>query len=177
MKLYPELFLTPWHAGVLLVTVLALLALIIGKYDSKTIVKHTLVSSLIAYAFLTFVLMLVMQEPMYKKETMVSALDNEYAKQEAKWNPNTGDQVALYVGAFVNEGNVELLVYAGNYDSSQPFQGDITVSLQDHDNQEVFTKTYENITLQPGEKKQIERTRTEQPMDTYRFGYETRPYK
>lgn len=68
MKLYPELFLTPWHAGVLLVTVLALLALIIGKYDSKTIVKHTLVSSLIAYAFLTFVLMLVMQEPMYKKK-------------------------------------------------------------------------------------------------------------
>lgn len=176
MKLYPELFLTPWHFVVLIAAVIAFSALIIGKYDGKTVVKNTAISALMVYVFITFILMVVMQDSMYKKETMISELDNEYTESAGKWNKDSDDDVALYVGAYRLEKQADIRVYAGNYHDSETFNGDITVVVHDHDNQEVFTKTYESVTLRPGEKKQLEQIYTEQPMDTYRFGYETRPY-
>lgn len=176
MKLYPEMFLSPWHLIVLVMVLIAFIGLMMGGYDRKTVLRSTGISALVFYFILTIPIGLVTQESLYKEETMIQGLDQRYKdKQSNDQLGEANDYVITYVGAYKNEDDADIVVYAGNYHESQTFNGHIKVYLYDHDDEEVFIKTYEGVTLKPGEKKKLESTFTSHPMNTYRFHYETQP--
>ncbi|AWP30639.1 hypothetical protein AWU65_08210 [Paenibacillus glucanolyticus] len=176
MKLYPEMFLSPWHLIVLLMVLIAFIGLIMGGYDKKTVLRSTGLSALIFYFMLTIPIGLITQESLYKEETMIQSLDQRYEDKQANGQLHgTQDYVIAYVGAYKNEDDADIVVYAGNYHATQTFSGHIRVYLYDSEDEEVFIKTYEGVTLEPGEKKKLDSTFTSHPMTTYRFHYEAQP--
>ncbi|MEK6994002.1 hypothetical protein [Paenibacillus sp. FSL K6-1566] len=176
MKLYPEMFLSPWHLIVLLFVLIAWVGLMIGRYDRKTILRSTGLTALVFYFIVTIPVGLITQDSLYKQETMLAELDQSFAEQKEKSSlMSVQDHIMVYVGAYKNDDGADILVYAGNYHSSETFTGNIKVSVYDKDKEDVFAKTYEHVTLAPGEKKELDTTYTSQPMDTYYIQYEAQP--
>ena len=173
MKLYPEMFFSVWHLAALILTLIAFIALIIGGYDRRTILKSTGSSLLIFYCIVTIPVGLITQENLHKEEKMLVALDQKYEKAKSA---GSEEKVIVHVGAFADEDDDNaLLVYAGNYHEAQSFTGSISVTVYDQNDEEVFTETYKDISLQPGEKRKIDSTFTSRPMDTYTYIFEAQP--
>ncbi|MEC0203371.1 hypothetical protein P4H39_12070 [Paenibacillus lautus] len=53
MKLYPEMFISPWHLIVIVLALIAFIGLIKGGYDRKTVLRSTGLSTLAFYFILT----------------------------------------------------------------------------------------------------------------------------
>lgn len=176
MKLYPEMFLSPWHLIVVVLALIAFIGLIKGGYDRRTVLRSTGLSTLVFYFILTIPIGLITQESLYKEETMLTDLDQNFVDKKAGSQlQSLKDYVVLHVGAYKNEDDADIVVYAGNYHESQAFNGHITLFVYDKNDEEVFTEMYRDITLAPGEKKKLDTSFTSQPMDTYRYRYETHP--
>ncbi|WP_054405343.1 hypothetical protein [Paenibacillus solani] len=176
MKLYPQMFISPWHLIVIVLALIAFIGLRIGGYDRKTVLRSTGLSTLAFYFFLTIPIGLITQDSLYKEETMLTHLDQNYEEKKADGELRSiGDYITVHAGAYRRKDKADIEVYAGNYHESQTFQGNITLFLYDKNDDEVFTEMYENITLAPGEKKKLDSTFTSQPMETYRYRYKTHP--
>ncbi|MCM3782527.1 hypothetical protein M3231_06050 [Neobacillus mesonae] len=174
MKLYPEMFFSPWHLIVVVMVFIAFIGLVVGKYDRRTILKSTGLSALVIYFIVTIPVGLIVQESSYKEEKIIEALDQEHVEQRANLNYAATDGISLYVGAFEDDDSSEIIVYAGNY-GSENFTGSINVMVSDEEFKELLNETYEDIELRPGQKKEIDSFYTTQPMDTYMFTYKTQP--
>ena len=173
MKLYPEMFLSIWHLAVPILVLIALIAMLVGGYDKRTILKSTGSSLLIFYCIVTLPVGLITQQNMYREDTMTETLDLRYEERKESLSGITdpGSYIMVHVGAFKDDESTDVLVFAGNYHESESFTGTIHVKLFDKDGQEVFTETYESVTLQPGEKKKIDKTFTSQPMEKYQYEF------
>jgi len=176
MKLYPEMFVSPWHLIVVFFALIAGVGLMIGKYDRKTVLRSTGLSALVFYFIVTIPVGLITQDSLYKQETMQTKLDQRFEELKEKSSlSSVQDHIIVYVGAYGGKEDTDILVYAGNYHSSETFTGDIKVTVYDMNEEEVFTETYEQVTLAPGEKKKLDSTYTSQPMNTYQYLYEAQP--
>lgn len=176
MKLYPEMFLSPWHLIVLLFVLIAWVGLMIGRYDRKTILRSTGLTALVFYFIVTIPVGLITQDSLYKQETMQAKLDQRFEEKKEKSSlTSLQDHIMVHVGAYGGKDDTDILVYAGNYHSSETFTGYIKVTVYDMNEEEVFTETYESVTLAPGEKEKLDTTYTSQPMDTYQYEYEAQP--
>ncbi|MGV2685821.1 hypothetical protein GNF82_15915, partial [Clostridium perfringens] len=78
MKLYPEMFISPWHLIVIVLALIAFIGLIKGGYDRKTVLRSTGLSTLAFYFILTIPIGLITQESLYKEETMLTDLDQNF---------------------------------------------------------------------------------------------------
>lgn len=174
MKLYPEMFISPWHLIVVVLVIIAFTALVIGKYDKRTILKSTGISALVIYFCVTIPIGLIVHESSYKEEMMLDELNQEHASPVHKLNAESNDEVYITVGAFKDEESAHVLVYAGNY-SNTTFDGDLEVVVFDQEMNTVFSETYEGIHLKPGAQKEIDEIYTSQPMQTFRYSYTTQP--
>lgn len=176
MKLYPEMFISPWHLIVIVLALIAFIGLIKGGYDRKTVLRSTGLSTLAFYFILTIPIGLITQESLYKEETMLTDLDQNFEDKKAGSELQSfEDYIVVHAGAYKNEDDADIEIYAGNYHESQTFNGQITLFVYDKNDEEVFTETYKNVTLGPGEKKKLDTSFTSHPMETYRYRYETHP--
>lgn len=173
MKLYPEMFFSIWHLAVPILVLIAFIALLVGGYDKRTILKSTGSSLLIFYCIVTLPVGLITQQNLYREDKMIETLDLRYEERKEALSGITdlGSYIMVHVGAFKDDESTDLLLYAGNYHESESFTGTVQVKLFDMDGQEVFTRIYESVTLQPGEKKKIDTTFTSQPMDKYQYEF------
>ncbi|WP_054958066.1 hypothetical protein [Paenibacillus dakarensis] len=175
MKLYPEMFLSIWHLAVLIFVLIAFIAMVVGGYDKRTILRSTGGSLIIFYIIVTIPVALFTEQSLYQKDTMISGLDQRFEENKEMISSTSAleSYIKVHIGAFQakDEDRSKVLVYAGNYHESESYSGSLYVVLVDHDGNEVFAKTYEEITLKPGEKKEIESTFTTQPMDTFRYNF------
>ncbi|MGM1045465.1 MAG: hypothetical protein ACQEXX_04900 [Bacillota bacterium] len=171
------MFFSVWHLAVPVLVLIALIALIAGGYDKRTILKSTGSSLLIFYCMVTLPVGLITQENMHRNETMIEKLDGQFEKRREHVDELTDVQpyIVVHVGAFSDGDDSELLVYAGNYHESQSFTGNVLLWVYDHDEEIVFTENYQNVTLQPGEKKELDSTFTSRNMETYTFEFEAQP--
>lgn len=169
MKLYPEMFISIWHLAVPLMTLIAFIAMLAGGYDRKTVLKSTGGAFLSFYIFVTVPVGLVTQQTMYQKEQMIAGLDQQHAQNEYIQGLEEA-RISGYTLAFKDEdGDSTIHLYAGNYHESQPFTGTLTLSIYNENNEELYLKTYSDITLQPGEKKKIDIFHTTKRIDNYKL--------
>ena len=107
---------------------------------------------------------------------MLTDLDQNFEDKKAGSELQSfEDYIVVHAGAYKNEDDADIEIYAGNYHDSQTFHGHITLFVYDKNDDEVFTEMYKNVTLAPGEKKKLDTAFTSQPMETYRYRYETHP--
>ncbi|GAB6927639.1 hypothetical protein JCM10914A_16220 [Paenibacillus sp. JCM 10914] len=174
MKLYPEMFISPWHLIVLVLVIIAFIGLIMGGYDRKTVLRCTGISAIVFYCLLTIPVGLVTQNYMYTEETMIQEMDRNF-EERADLVVSPDDYVIAHVGAYKRNEYANILVYVGNYHETESFSGQISVLLKDMDGNEVFTTTYDDVSLAPGQKIEVEKTSTSQPMETYSYNFRTHP--
>ena len=78
MNIYPELFLSPWHLIALSLTLIAFIALVVGGYERKTILRSSAMSFLFFYGISLLVTGSLTQEQKYIEEVMLERLDQRY---------------------------------------------------------------------------------------------------
>ncbi|NMO94510.1 hypothetical protein [Paenibacillus lemnae] len=175
MKLYPEMFLSPWHSAVIILGLIAWIAMMVGGYDRKTVLKSTGMSLLAFYGIVTFMVVVISQEGKYVEEKMTTAIDERYEEIKDKLQYSEAPGVLAHVGAFSDEdGGTKWVIYAGNY-SSQPFTGTLEIVVTDEDKQELLEKTYRDVSLEPGEKKEIDSVFTSKDIEQYWHTFEAIP--
>lgn len=83
---------------------------------------------------------------------MLAGLDEIYELNQGVKN----DHLAAYVADILDGDHRYIHIYAGNYDDSETFKGNIHIKILKEDNKEEL-KTYNDVTLMPNEKKKLER--------------------
>ena len=100
MKLYPEMFISPWHL-IVIVGTNCLHRLNQRGYDRKTVLRKTGLSTLAFYFILTIPIGLITQESLYKEETMLTDLDQNFEDKKAGSELQSfEDYIVVHAGAY-----------------------------------------------------------------------------
>lgn len=164
MEFYPEMFWSKWHVSITLgLTAFACLALIIGKYSKQQIVKTTLQSAIIFYGVTTVFFIFINYDQIVMKHDMYEKLEEVYEENQNGFN----DHLVTAVQGFI-DGNDKrtVVVYVGNFDEQETFEGVLHVWLY-QDDVLADEKMYEDLIIEPGEKFEIDRYELDDESITY----------
>ena len=148
MELYTELLFSNWTYIAIAFTVFACIGLILGKYNQKEIIGTTIKIAVFSYIIVTIVAGIFMYDDVFYKRDMIADMDDIH-EEEGK------DQV-IYLKYYTDEEKDEstVKIYAGNY-TDEPYEGDITVITKEKGDKSD-RKVYEDVSLKPNEKKEID---------------------
>lgn len=176
MKFYPEMLFSPWHIIAIGLTCIAFIALIAGGYERKTILRSSGLSFLFFYGVSLLTTGIFMQEQKYIEEVMLTRLDERYEEIKHQQHAPPYDSIIITVGGFLDDDqDARLVIYSGNYHETQPFHGDIHVEAFEVDGERFYEETFRNVTLAPGERKQIDKRYTFHKSDTIHYQYRIQP--
>ena len=171
MNLQPEMFFSRWHLIAVVLIVIAWIGLIVGKYERKTVIRSGLSAAVIFYAFITIPVIMFSSQDQKIEEQMLAHLEDNVQLIQADY-PNEPNIVAAAAGTSrYKRDRYDLYVYAGNYSSDKPFEGDLTLTLLDSSGDVLETIEIENIKLEPGEKKRVRKTIIYEDMDSYNYRF------
>lgn len=167
MNLYPDMFLSKWHLITLLLIVIAWFALWIGGYDRKTILRSGIGAVAVLYAITTIPIAVFTYQEHRIEEAMLAELNRVYSLES-----NAGTLVAA-AGSFRDiQGRYSIRLYAANFSPSEPFEGTLTIWITDTKGREPDVRTYPTLTLQPGERKELDAYTTYTgALDSYRYQF------
>lgn len=176
MSLYADMFISKWHLITLVLILIAWIALIAGGYDKRTILRSGGGAVLLLYIVSTIPIATITHGAHKIDESMRSELDLHYQDRVNKSEVREDiDRLAVAAGAFEDDGDTyDIRVYAGNYSSSYMFQGSLTFTTYDAQGKVVHEKSYDNVTLAPGEKKELDNYYTSSTFSTYRYTFTAR---
>ncbi|WP_138494431.1 hypothetical protein [Paenibacillus pinistramenti] len=157
MNLVPEMFLSKWHLITLGMIIVAWIALGIGGYDRKTVLRSGLGATVLLYVITTAAIAPFVQYKDAVEKRMIAELDRQYAaRQESGQELSGSDQLAAAAAAFREDTSYIMYIYAGNYSESEPFTGSLIMRIYDDSGKLLQEETYEKLTLKPGEKKKLD---------------------
>lgn len=167
MEFYSEMFLSVWHLLVLLLTLMAFLAMVLGGYSKKQIFKTTVQSFFVFYIVVSvFITYATYDEEMMKRD-MYEQLDEIYEE-----NRDGGNDIIVHVGELIDDNDSSTIkVYVGNFHDTDTFKGTIKVRVFDEEGEKEI-KTYEKVVLDPGEKAKIGSYYSPKSIDKYEYSYE-----
>lgn len=172
MNLQPDMFLSKWHLIAVVLTVIAWIGLIAGKYDRKTILRSGLSAAALFYVIVTLPVVILGSEDRSNEELLLEHLEDNYRIMQAN-APHESDLVVVAAGTSrYKRDRYHLYIYAGNYSKDQPFKGTLTLDLLDSSGDVIDTYTLEDVELEPGEKKRLKKTTIWKDMDRYTFRFE-----
>ena len=149
MEFYTELLFTNWTYLAIAFTVFACIGLIVGKYNQKEIIGTTIKVAIFSYLIVTIVAGIFMYDNLFYKKDMIADMD-EIQEEEGK-------DYIVYLKYYTDEEKDKkstVKIYAGNY-TDEPYEGDITVITKE-EGSKSDKKVYEDISLEPNEKKEID---------------------
>ena len=148
MELYTELLFSNWTYIAIAFTVFACIGLILGKYNQKEIIGTTIKIAVFSYIIVTIVAGIFMYDDVFYKRDMIADMDDIHEEE--------GKDQFIYLKYYTDEEKDEstVKVYAGNY-TDEPYEGDITVITKEKGDKSD-RKIYEDVSLKPNEKKEID---------------------
>ena len=148
MELYTELLFSNWTYIAIAFTVFACIGLILGKYNQKEIIGTTIKIAVFSYIIVTIVAGIFMYDNVFYKRDMIADMDDIHEEE--------GKDQFIYLKYYTDEEKDEstVKVYAGNY-TDEPYEGDITVITKEKGDKSD-RKIYEDVSLKPNEKKEID---------------------
>ena len=148
MELYTELLFSNWTYIAIAFTVFACIGLILGRYNQKEIIGTTIKIAVFSYIIVTIVAGIFMYDNVFYKRDMIADMDDIHEEE--------GKDQFIYLKYYTDEEKDEstVKVYAGNY-TDEPYEGDITVITKEKGDKSD-RKVYEDVSLKPNEKKEID---------------------
>lgn len=148
MELYTELLFSNWTYIAIAFTVFACIGLILGRYNQKEIIGTTIKIAVFSYIIVTIVAGIFMYDDVFYKRDMIADMDDIHEEE--------GKDQFIYLKYYTDEEKDEstVKVYAGNY-TDEPYEGDITVITKEKGDKSD-RKVYEDVSLKPNEKKEID---------------------
>ena len=148
MELYTELLFSNWTYIAIAFTVFACIGLILGRYNQKEIIGTTIKIAVFSYIIVTIVAGIFMYDNVFYKRDMIADMDDIHEEE--------GKDQFIYLKYYTDEEKDEstVKVYAGNY-TDEPYEGDITVITKEKGDKSD-RKIYEDVSLKPNEKKEID---------------------
>lgn len=148
MELYTELLFSNWTYIAIAFTVFACIGLILGKYNQKEIIGTTIKIAVFSYIIVTIVAGIFMYDDVFYKRDMIADMDDIHEEE--------GKDQFIYLKYYTDEEKDEstVKIYAGNY-TDEPYEGDITVITKEKGDKSD-RKVYEDVSLKPNEKKEID---------------------
>ncbi|MFD2627285.1 hypothetical protein [Oceanobacillus kapialis] len=171
MEFYPEMFISKWHLVVVFLAGIVWIGLVIGGYGKKTVITSTLKWLVAFYIIVTVPVALSVMDAKHIEEEMITGLDETYASNKGSV---LQDHLAAYVSSFEDEdGDFEIVIYAGNYHAAQEFVGDVHIVIAAEDGSILREETYEEVSLEPGEKIELDSYyTTDDAPDTFQYWFE-----
>src|SRR5699024_2207017 len=148
MELYTELLFSNWTYIAIAFTVFACIGLILGRYNQKEIIGTTIRIAVFSYIIVTIVAGIFMYDDVFYKRDMIADMDDIHEEE--------GKDQFIYLKYYTDEEKDEstVKIYAGNY-TDEPYEGDITVITKEKGDKSD-RKVYEDVSLKPNEKKEID---------------------
>ncbi|HIS28978.1 MAG TPA: hypothetical protein IAA78_05920 [Candidatus Avamphibacillus intestinigallinarum] len=148
MELYTELLFSNWTYIAIAFTVFACIGLILGRYNQKEIIGTTIKIAVFSYIIVTIVAGIFMYDDVFYKRDMIADMDDIHEEE--------GKDQFIYLKYYTDEEKDEstVKIYAGNY-TDEPYEGDITVITKEKGDKSD-RKVYEDVSLKPNEKKEID---------------------
>ncbi|MFD0868249.1 Uncharacterised protein [Chlamydia abortus] len=169
-----SIFITPWASIALVLTVVAAVSLILGKYDRKTILSGTLKAFLSFYAITVFVNGVIQYESFSAEQHMNEILDRQFETiQQQKSKLSTADQLVIAVSSGNDDGDYISEVYVGNYSQQHLASGKLNLMLYNKDGNKVISETIEVTDLKPGERRKLKRIYTDDKIEQFRYRWMT----
>lgn len=168
MVIYPEVFLSKWHLIVLFLTVIAFIGLRIGGYSTKTVMITTMKSFVTFYVAFTVIFTGITYDTKHMENQMTTWMDQTYEDNKGMAN----DHLAAFVGSFGDDADLTVKVYAGNYHQTKEFEGTVEVIVFDAEGEILKDETYEDITLDPGDKIEIDSYHSKENPDQFNYYFE-----
>lgn len=172
MNIQPDMFLSKWHLIALVLTVIAWMGLIVGKYDRKTVLRSGLGTAAFFYAIVTLPVVLIGSEDQLNEELLLAHLEDNYQLMLTH-EPDATDLLVAAAGTNrYKQDRYNLYIYAGNYSSDKTFEGSLTIDLLDSSGEVMETYKIEHVELDPGEKKRVRKTTIWEDMERYTYRFE-----
>lgn len=165
---YSSLLLSPWTLIAVVLTVVAFLSLVLGKYDRKTVIRTTLLSFLVFYGLTVYGLYKLHYGEIFH---MQKVLDRQYDYIQNN-QPGEIDQRTHYVIAIstseLKEGYSNR-IYIGNYSSEPLIEGRLVLRLFDESGKPLAQDTVVVTDLPPGEKNHLVDIETGEAVANYQY--------
>lgn len=159
-----DMFFSKWHLITLVMIIIAFVSLIIGRYDKRTILRSGGGAILTLYIITTIPIATLTYQENTIQNQMLGALDRIHEEN--------GQELVAMHGSFRDDDSYDIRIFAGNYSSTETFHGTVTVTLFNEKKESIDVLTYEDVTLTPGEKKQIDQFTTyDDETDTFNFRF------
>ncbi|PWA09727.1 hypothetical protein DCC39_12220 [Pueribacillus theae] len=171
-----DFILSKWHLITIAAGVISFIAMRLGKYTARETAKATLVTFFAFYIGLSFVAYFTKEKAADVssesvntiEDQMIAGLDQEYEQNKGI---TSNSHLAAYVNSFEQDGEYTIDIYVGNYDNTESFQGDVSILVLDTEGN-TQEKTFEDLSLKPGEKKGIEHFTSTVGAVQYKYKFE-----
>lgn len=173
MTFYPELLATPFHGIAIALWIVAVIGMLAGGYDRKTVLKSSAGAALVLYGAASIFIYAVSYDSHHMEARMLESLDDLHTETTKDLNLiRPVDHMVAKVGSFRDDDIYRITVYVGNYNEDVAFDGSLNVKMYDAQGSMLEEKTYKGLHLQPGEKKELDRMTMETEVDRFEFAYE-----
>lgn len=165
---YADLFLSPWTLIAAVVTAAAFVALLLGRYPWKTIIRSTAVCLLLSYALTVGALYQFHYGELLHRQKV---LDQQHDYIQNNRPNEIIRQRGLIIAISSKENGEGFLnrVYLGNY-GGQPLQeGQLVLRFFDENNRPLANQTLDVTQLQPGEQLTLLDVETNQAVANYQY--------
>lgn len=174
MEFYPEMFLSKWHLLVVFIIVITIIGVKIGGYDKEIMKRYIWKSLIYSYIAVTVIVTFFTYDTKHMDSQMIAWMDDahEEGKEEDPGLLELDKDLVAYVGSFGDEEEDKTVkVYAGNYRDDQSFHGSVTVFIFDDAGDVIKEESYEDITLEAGDKVEIDTFEVEDEKKPDKFNY------
>jgi len=167
------MFFSKWHLITLALIVVAWVALIAGGYERRVVLRSGFGAVVMLYVITTIPIATIT----YNEKLMETKMRTEVARHYEYKMEQLGDSVrdidrlALAAGSFRDDDSFQIKFYAGNYNDSYRFAGTLIVTTYDEQDKELDRKTYENLSIEPGEIKEIDTYYSSTSFERYRYEF------
>lgn len=174
MTLYPEVFFSKWHLITIGAIAVAWISLWLGGYDRKTMLKSGIGATILLYIIALIPLAVEINDREHVRESMISLLDQHYAvrvEQTRGKELRDIDKLAAVASSRRDDDAYYTYIFAGNYSESFSFRGSLEITIYDNEGKKLHEEKYEQIVLEPGEKKKIDRFYSLRDASNYEYRF------
>lgn len=167
------MFFSKWHLITLVLIVIAWVALIAGGYERRVVLRSGFGAVVMLYIVTTIPIATITynEKSMEMKMRAEVARHYEYKMEQLGDSVRDIDRLALAAGSFRDDKSFKIKLYAGNYNDSYRFTGTLIVTTYDEQDKELDRKTYEKVTVEPGEVKEIDTYYSSTSFEKYRYEF------
>ncbi|MVP01640.1 hypothetical protein [Paenibacillus lutrae] len=180
MNLALDMFASKWHLITLGLILLAFISLYIGGYDQRTILRSGGGAALLLYIITTIPIAVISYEIHDQERKTIAQMDLHYYERandaNRKGRPfEENNKLAAGTFAFWDDTSADIVIYAGNYSDSYTFRGKLLVTTLNKEGRKIHEKTYDNVVLNPNDKKKIDKVSSSQELDSYTYTFTPEP--